>query len=309
MPNRIHEYPLTVGLPHTNFNQLTEHKFLAQAGAFQWTTLARTAAMPLSRLRSVGGDEIYATFFYIEEDFPGGMAMNTYRLDDECVFLNLVRAVKNIAFDGRALFHRTDEIPPGVRESFAAEPDAWKGRLPYLRMCNVFIMMVTGNEYLKIAPPANAAFEGLEKQPADDNAYTIIRAAEETGRFSTLAEGFAPADLREVFEVVHPINPDRDTNGAGLVYFANYVAFMDWGERQAMTQNAAVPFEPRQVDFRSLQRRELAYYGNARIDDSVRIHIRMFRRGTTEIGFRYRLERESDGRLIALSEAIKTIPA
>lgn len=309
MPERIHAYPFTIGMPHTNFNQLTEHKFLAQAGMYQWMTLATAAGMPLSRLRSVGGDEVYATYFYIEEEFPASRPMNTYRVDDECVFLNRLRAMKNMAFDGRILFHLRRGVDDGIRDSFADDPDAWRGRLPYLRMSNIIIMMVTGNEFLKIAPPANATFDTLERLPVEENAYPITRAAEESGGFGLLDDGFEPADLRSDYSVVHPINPDRDTNGAGLVYFANYVAFMDWAERRAMSENASSGFSAREIDYRALLRRKLAYYGNARIDDGVRIRISMFRRGAREAGFRYRLERESDGKLIAISESVKTLTA
>ena len=84
---------------------------------------------------------------------------------------------------------------------------------------------------------------------------------------------------------------------------------MDWAERKAMTENAPTPFAPAQIDYRALRRREIAYFGNASVSDRVRIHVRMFRRGDTEVAFRYRLTRESDGKLIALSEAIKCIPA
>ena len=55
----------------------------------------------------------------------------------------------------------------------------------------------------------------------------------------------------------YPIDVDRDTNGAGLVYFANYVAFMDTAERLALDGVAPE---------RSLRHRRIAYYGNADVE-------------------------------------------
>jgi len=301
-------YPLTVALPHTNHNQLAEFLFLMHAGNFQWTSISRLLGIPLSQLRTIDGGEVYATFNYIEEDFPPSAPMNGYRLDDECIFLNHLRAFKNMAVDGRLILHRRDALPQDAQKIFAADPGSWKGKVPYLRMANVFITPVGGNEFLKMAPPANVSFNQFPPLPNRENAFHILREVERSGRFSTIGEDFMPFDRREEFSFLYVFNPDRDTNGAGLVYFANYIAFMDMAERKAMTENALEAFTQKQVDFRTLRRREIGYFGNARLDDTVRIHVRMFRRGAREVGFRYRLERGSDKKLIAISESIKNLP-
>jgi probable biosynthetic protein (TIGR04098 family) len=305
----VFEYPLTIAIPHTNLNQLAESVFLMHAGHFQWFSLSKVSGVPTSRLRSITDSDVYATYFYVEEDFPPPNFMNTFRLEDECVFLNVLRQMKNISIDGRMLFHRRAELPPDVRESFGADPDSWRGRLPVLRMANIMITPTGGNEYLKIAAPVNASFDSLPTLPLEENAYPIVRSAEQDGHLRTITERFQANDRREDFDFLYTINPDRDTNGVGLVYFANYVAFMDMAERRAMRDNAVAGFTAEQIDFRTLRRREIAYYANARIDDTVRVRIRMFRSGDREVAFSYRLTRESDGRLIALSEAIKVIPA
>ena len=309
MAENVFQYPMAIGMPHTNHNQLSESLFLMQAGHFQWTSIARMLGTPLSRLRTLEGGEVYGTYQYIEEDFPEGLPMNFFRVDDECVFVNVLRAFKNISIDGRSLFHRVADLPPGTIEMFAANPERWKGRAPYIRMANIFITPSGGNEYLKIAPPANVNFEGFPPLPIRENAYNIVRAVGNGEGFGTVRQEDIPFDRIDEYAPICEINPDRDTNGAGLVYFANYIAFMDWAERKAMTENAPTPFAPAQIDYRALRRREIAYFGNASVSDRVRIHVRMFRRGDTEVAFRYRLTRESDGKLIALSEAIKCIPA
>lgn len=307
MSGNAFSYPLTIGLPHTNYNQLAEFLFLMQAGHLQWTSISRMLGVPLSSLRTVDGSEVYATYLYIEEEFPPGQPMSGFRLDDSCVFLNVLRSFKNISVDGRMLFARAAELPDEAEAAFAADPDSFRGRFPWMRLANIFITPAGGNEFLKIAPPANVSFGAFPALPNRENAFHIVRAAEKGAGFSTVGDDFSPADREPGFAVRYAINPDRDTNGAGLVYFANYVAFMDYAERRAMAENAAKPFTADEIARRTLGRREIVYYGNVAVTDTLRIRVSMFRRGAAEAAFRYRIERESDGRLIALSEAVKRL--
>lgn len=303
----VFSYPVTIGMPHTNYNQLAEFLFLMQAGHFQWNSISRMLDVPLSRLRTLDGGEVYATYQYIEEDFPEDQSMCGFRLDDACVFLNVLRSFKNIAVDGRMLFARASDLPEGAEAKFGADPESWRGRFPYLRLANIFVTLGGENEFLKIGPPANVSFDAFPHLPNRENAYNIVRAAEQGEGFSTIGRDFSPADKRSDFTVTYAINPDRDTNGAGLVYFANYVAFMDYAERRAMLENAAEPFTPDQIERRTLGRREICYYGNVNVTDTLSIHVRTFRRGDAEAGFRFRVARGSDGRTVALSEAVKRL--
>ena len=103
------------------------------------------------------------------------------------------------------------------------------------------------------------------------------------------------------YEHRYPIDVDRDTNGAGLVYFANYVAFMDTAERLALDGGAPE---------RSLRHRRIAYYGNADVNDTLTIAVTVLRSGAQPraLGFRYVIRRQEDGEIICLSEAIKATP-
>ena len=103
------------------------------------------------------------------------------------------------------------------------------------------------------------------------------------------------------YEHRYPIDVDRDTNGAGLVYFANYVAFMDTAERLALDGGAPE---------RSLRHRRIAYYGNADVNDTLTIAVTVLRSAAQPraLGFRYVIRRQEDGEIICLSEAIKATP-
>jgi len=277
-------YDLTLGLPHTNHRFFAEPLMLKYAGHFQWQSLAAAAGLPLSALRTVDGGEVYASFYYIEIVIPDAAPLESFRLDDTVRFEIALRAFKNIAFEGRLRFDRPENLGDAS---------------PSIRFANIFITPEKGNSRLRVAPPAQADFRALPPLPNEENPYQLTRAASESGSLGLL-DGWEPLTS---YEHRYDIDVDRDTNGAGLVYFANYVAFMDTAERFALTAAAWPPLS------RSLRHRRIAYYGNAGVDDTLTIAVTVLRSDAhpNALGFRYAIRREEDGETICLSEAIKAV--
>ena len=58
-----------------------------------------------------------------------------------------------------------------------------------------------------------------------------------------------------------------------------------------------------------VERRRIAYYGNVDVTDAVRTDVSLFLRpdDPRRVGIRHVIRREEDGRLICLSEAVKTL--
>jgi probable biosynthetic protein (TIGR04098 family) len=275
-------YDLTLGLPHTNHRFFSEHLMLKYAGHFQWQSIAEAAGLPLSSLRTADGGEVYASFYYIEIVIPDAAPLESFRLDDTVRFSIALRAFKNIAFEGRVRFGRPERLE---------DPET-----PFIRFANIFITPAEGNSRLRVAPPVQSDFGGLPPLPNEENPYHLTRAASESGSLGLLDDSWSAVTS---YDHQYAIDVDRDTNGAGLVYFANYVAFMDTAERLSM------PGEP----FRSLRHRRIAYYGNAAVDDTLTIAVTALRSETHagRIAFRYTIRRQEDGELICLSEAIKAL--
>jgi probable biosynthetic protein (TIGR04098 family) len=274
-------YDLTLGLPHTNHRFFAEPLMLKYAGHFQWQSIAAAAGLPLSALRTADGGEVYASFYYIEIVIPDAAPLESFRLDDTVRFAIDLRAFKNIAFEGRLRFDRPENLGDAS---------------PSIRFANIFITPEKGNSRLRVAPPAQADFRALPPLPNEENPYQLTRAASETGSLGLLD------DWEPLTAVEHryDIDVDRDTNGAGLVYFANYVAFMDTAERVAARDVAKE---------RSLRHRRIAYYGNADVDDTLTIAVTVLRSAArpNALGFKYAIRREEDGETICLSEAIKAV--
>jgi probable biosynthetic protein (TIGR04098 family) len=275
-------YDLTLGLPHTNHRFFSEHLLMKYAGHFQWQSIAAAAGMPLSVLRTTSGGEVYASFYYIETIVPPSVPLESFRLDDTVRFSVDLRAFKNIAFEGRLRFDR---------------PESLGDASPSIRFANIFITPEKGNSRLRVAPPAQADFRDLPPLPNDENPYQITRAAGESGTLGLFDDEWR---VERKQGQRYPIDVDRDTNGAGLVYFANYVAFMDTAER--LTLDGRHPE-------RSLRHRRIAYYGNADVNDTLTIDVTVLRSDARphDAGFRYVIRRDEDGQTICLSEAIKAV--
>jgi len=299
-------YDLMLGLPHTNHRGLSEPLLLMQAGHFQWTSIAAATGRPLSRLRTASGGEVYAAFYYIEERLPPATPLEAFRLDDVVRFAIALRSFKNIAVEGRVVFDRPERLSDLARVDASLAPDATDVPHPFIRFGNIFVTPVKGNSLLRVAPPAGADFSRLPPLPNDDNPYHVTRAAAEGRGLGVLDDRWSPAGS---FEHRYRIDIERDTNGAGLVYFANYAAFMETAERLAFVE-LALPIQPDLLGRRSLLHRRIAYYGNADVSDTIdiRVTVLLDHGSPRRLGFRYAIERHEDGQTICLSEAVKVIP-
>jgi probable biosynthetic protein (TIGR04098 family) len=305
----VDAYDLVLGLPHTNHTGLAEHLLLMHAGHFQWTSMARAIGRPLSELRTIDGGRVYATFYFIEERFPATTPITRFRLDHRLRFGVFLRAFKNIVVEGQILFDHEDRLAATLASGKGLPDPSAIAEHPYIRFANIFITPHAGNRRLRVAPPANADLSMLPALPNHENPYQLTRPGEQTGRLGVLDGEWEPADRRAGFAYSYVIDPDRDTNGAGLVYFANYIAFMDTAERAALASNCRRSFAPAELAGRVVAHRRVAYYGNVDVTDSVRTEISLFLRpdDPQRIGIRYAIRRVEDGRLICLSEAIKTL--
>jgi probable biosynthetic protein (TIGR04098 family) len=278
---------LVLGLPHTNRDGLAEHLLLMHAGHLYWSAIARATRRRLSSLRSASGEKIYATFYFIEEDFPSGTPLSTFQVDDELRFVVALRAFKNLAMEGRILFDDARRLPRTARPLEA-------GPHPFIRLASIFTERPSGNRRLRVAPPVDADLSSVPTLPDRDHPFHLTRAAEASGELGLIGEEWArlsehPAETR------HTVDPDRDTNGAGLLYFATYAIVIGIAERQALNGAA-----------RDVRSRRLAYYGNAEPNDVLRVTADVFGRKDQPgaVAVRSRVRRDTDDQLICLSEAV-----
>ena len=289
MPEVVHRFDLTLGLPHTNRRGLWEPLLLMHAGHFHWQAMAATIGRPLSTLATRDGSVVYAAFYFIEAIFPDHAPIESFGVDDTLRFAITLRAFKNLTMEGKVYFDRV----AAMAEESAGAPH------PHLRFANIFITPKATNRELKIVAPVRTDFSSLPVLPNDENPYHLTREARAEGSLGLFDQAWTPS--AEPFDYFYVIDGDRDTNGAGLVYFANYVTFADACERAWAQAHA--------VGERSVRHRRTAYYGNAEPGD--RICVRMVPYACPaqpgRMGARFTIEREGDRQLICISEVIKAV--
>ena len=126
----MHRYEFRVGLPHTNYNQLSEPLLMMQAGYYQWASIARQSGTKLNDMRASTGSRVYATFYYIETTFPPETSISSFELDTDIVVVNKLRAFKNVAVEGQLLFDRAGNINVEAMAAVDGFPGEVKSRHP-----------------------------------------------------------------------------------------------------------------------------------------------------------------------------------
>jgi probable biosynthetic protein (TIGR04098 family) len=285
---------LLLGMPHTRMHAMSEVALLAHCGDLRWHHMARVAGLAATRQRDADGRAVYASFYYIEvEGFPdAGLA--AYGPDDVLDFVSQLGRFGRSMMDGEVLIFPHGSLSEPLPQALPAAPR--------VRLSNVLVALGSGADDLKIATPANADVERIPSFAEEPDSYRIIKRARQEGRFYEAPDG-AERLWQGARSAEYTVNPDRDVNGVGLLYFANFVVFMDHAERALLSASGALA--PEEIDRRVTVRRRIGYYGNARPSDRIDVETEALALPGRRLLFHHRVSRRSDGRLIAVSSVEK----
>jgi probable biosynthetic protein (TIGR04098 family) len=277
------DYCVELGMPHLGRSGLNESSLLKAIGHDRWQTLERLTSVRTSDIRDAFDNRLYATFCFVEIMLSAERPLSAYDENDRLAFSRDLSHYSRIYLDGSYQLRE--------RGPFA------------MRCTNVFIYQLGGPQQLKMSQPENCDFDRITELPAQPDSLTMCRAAKEAGTFQPLEPG--GLDLGSV-DVHYPLDADRDANGAGLIYFANFVCFLDFAERALLKRHNA-PEDL--IDARSTYWRRIGYFGNAQVTDTLKISI-LGRAHLDEtrlrMGFDYRIYRASDEKLILVSSSRKS---
>jgi probable biosynthetic protein (TIGR04098 family) len=277
-----------LGMPHTISGALAEVALLAYAQDQHWKEIGRLAGCPASRLVDVAGKAVYASVYFVELDTASDRGLAVFGPDDELELEGSLGRYGASMLDGTHRLYRAGSVQ--------AESAA-----PSLRMSFVLVALGRGPDDLRVSTPSNGRIDRIPSLATEPDSYRLVRAAQSAGGFGSPPPGSAPL-WDGVFSRTYPINPDRDLNGVGLLYFANYVAFLDAAEREAFGEMSGM--SAGRLDGRVTVRRRIAYYGNARSSDQLHIDVEAFALdglAPTRWVVHQRIRRASDDRLIALA--------
>jgi probable biosynthetic protein (TIGR04098 family) len=311
---------LLLGLPHLGPHTLGESQLLKYLGYLRWRSFEQLAGIPIHLVTDGDGRRLYATFYHADIEFPLSTPPHAFGEGDRITFIGGLSAYGRNILDGYFALFRADDprvsqwgAPTAVsRERFL------QAGIPTVRLSNIFIAQETGPETLKIGQPANADFSQIPEASEAPDGYDQNRHARGIGRFFDAPESGRPTPAVSV-EFEHPIDPDRDVNAAGLVYFGNFPAFFHVAERRALASLSSGGLPQPFVDRRGTLRRRVGWFGNARRDDQLRIRVQCALEPEPvsdversqpygRMWFTAQLARVSDARLVAITTADRITP-
>jgi probable biosynthetic protein (TIGR04098 family) len=271
---------------------LSEVALLAHLQDVQWTELGRLTGCPASRQVDAAGREVYASIYFVDVAGLPDMGLRAFGPDDDLAVLSTLGRFGLTMLEADHLL-----VPPDVLA--AAPPDTLPPGLA-VRLSNVLVALGSGPDDLRISTPANASLDAIPALPMQPESYRMVREAQVRGSFFEPPPGVRPLISPSLVTTI-PINPDRDLNGVGLLYFANYVAFLNAAERAALHRSDAFP--PAALERRATVRRRIGFYGNARGSDALVVEVDVFPLGGVRLLVNHRVRRQSDDRLIAIASA------
>jgi probable biosynthetic protein (TIGR04098 family) len=310
--------PLEIGMPLMGIGNLCESALLKHLGDVRWRHITRLTGVPSRNLLDDEGNRLYPAFFYVELQFPESKPMGSFGENDTLVVMDTVKRYGLSMLDG------TVYLIPSESRQFFSKPltsleEAARAGIPAVRLSNAFVMKFDGAEWLKKSRPKIGTLDTVAELPSPPDSFELCKRVQKGGGLSAPFDNFrAVHDADVTFQ--YAIQPDRDVNGVGLLYFANYPLFLDLAERHALKQ-AYPPWPDALINARSLLVRKVVYLNNAAWNDSMEIRTRSWMRLSPESGSsrdpfpcsalrlasEQRIYRQSDGRMMCVSWSEKIV--
>ncbi|MBB5868502.1 putative biosynthetic protein (TIGR04098 family) [Allocatelliglobosispora scoriae] len=248
--------------------------FYARVGDWTWETVADLCAVDVLRAQGPDGRPTYLSFFYYR--VRGSRLANVQVLAFGDV---LDVASTSFGFGSEAVLtlHRIAVNPAGepaaltLREFYEA-PDP--GCL-YVETMNRWVSRAgaDSNEGLVLSSPPDFRYTQLPLLPRRHSPQAACTAARKDCSFH--ANSLAGYDL--VLPDIHQVRPvdiTRDINGAGLVYFASFFAYLDGAVLAAWSE---IGRRPSDYQRRRVLDTRLCYFGNLDHHQSIHIAARLWR--------------------------------
>lgn len=298
---------LEIGMPLTGRNNLAETPLLQFLGDQRWRDISQIVGVPSRHIVDEAGERLYATFYYVEVAFPPNRPMSSFGENDRLTVVSSLARYGTSMVDG--ISYLVPE-PGATAVPYQSVQQAVEAGIPAVRLSNIFVRQFVGAQWLKKGRPAHSNFLRIPALAEPPDSYEATKEAERRGAFHTCGSEWTPLTDGAV-QREYRLVPDRDLNGAGLVYFANYPMFLDICERDVLA-SASPPLSHDLIDQRTVIHRRSAYLNNASSRDTLRIEIEPWMRvadSGLHLHVNGRMFRRSDERLMMVSTVHKIVPA
>lgn len=262
----IHRY--RAGMPQLAHTGIAENWLLKECGQRHWEALAAQAGRDVPEFFDDQGKRAYASFIAVRIDMHPGVVITENEMFHLQITLSQVGSIRHFS-EQRVLL--------GAREAGV------------VRMLSAFITREQAGNNRTVVKARMRGLDGpVEDLPAEALSMIEVGKKLRAGEASALSmlSGIAPA--RSPVAEFLPC-PNGDFNGADLLYFASFQAFVDRAEWQRH-RFARVPF---------LVGRQLNFHGNLDIGDTLVVRTAGERADTDGLSHWSEIVRGSDGVKIA----------
>jgi probable biosynthetic protein (TIGR04098 family) len=312
-------------MPHLVPGQLSEVELTKLFGAFLWGDISRLVGQPPSEIVNEFGERLYASFLCFELSL-GARSMTALGEDSRLAVHHRLDLYAGKFAEGFVLFDEGEPLAdlPAIK----SRDDLEQLDTPWAYALNGFVTRAESNTRLKLFTPAgiDANSKNVGNRPLG---LTDHESVFSTGVIRDWSSACEPVPIQSARDepIEYVLVPESDLNGAGLVYFARYIAIMNYGERVFLRERLARPFSTHLVRCLSTDHRRTYFFANADDTDVVQIYPRVamlpaaafpgaasagpLYRVPFRLQLRFDLYRKSDGVLMATSVVRKslTIPA
>ncbi len=306
-----------IGMPHTGRNNLAETPLLKLVGDIRWLHIAALSGIRSKEVVDEMGQRLYATFFFVEVAFPERTPMAHFGENERFTIVNTLCTHQNATVDGYHFLY-PESFPDDKKLPLENGDEALALGVPFVRTSNAFVRMVEGSSWLKKGTPVHAGMDRIPQLSRAPSSYSLMLRANDRGQFRLPGNTFSPLTPGRVRFEYRP-QPDRDLNGVGLLYFANYPMVLDLAERALLPEAAIVPLSHDLLDLRTVVSRRSAYLCNIAPSDVVDVQLEAWienpflhkpSSGSSDpirLFLNYEMFRRSDGRKMMVSTAEKVI--
>jgi probable biosynthetic protein (TIGR04098 family) len=310
----------TVGMPNMVPDQLSEVEFMKIFAEFQWCQLGAALDCPSHLLKSEEGDRLYASVVQVESHFGRDESIAQYQEGDVVHARGTVRFHAKHFVEGWSVFAK-EAVPRETVERIRCKADLDQLDATWVCMTNAIVARLADNNRLKTFGPAGIEDKDVPVAPEKPQGIVEHEHVMQTGEIEPLfSSGLVPLVPIDESPVTYRIELENDMNGAGLLYFARYIAMMNYAERIFLLRRLKRPFSQQLIRFLSTEHRRTYVYANATETDEVLIHCSGaaiepdqppkrggLRTRALRFQFFFDLHRKSDGVLMAKSVVTKTL--
>ncbi|MFP8870085.1 MAG: hypothetical protein VCB43_00835 [Myxococcota bacterium] len=319
---RYPELEFTVGMPNMVPDQLSEVELLKIYAEFQWVQLGNALDCPSHLLMSDEGERLYASVIQVESRFGNGGSISQFQEGDEVHARGAVQFYAKHFVEGWTLFDKK-EVPEDTVAGIRTKADLEALDTTWICMTNAMVARLADNSRLKTFSPAGIKDKDVPTSPEKPLGIVEHEQVMQSGTVEPFYDDARLTALQPVdpSPISYTIQLENDLNGAGLLYFARYVAMMNYAERIFLLRRLERPFSQPMSRFLSTEKRRTYFFANAPETDEVMIHVSAavvdanepprrptgLRTDALRFQFCFDLYRKSDGVLMAKSIVSKSL--